>query len=68
MQTVSINIDGENYSKVAGSILQSGQVQDCNTFEKPDLIQPKVFYGAKLSGNNLEIILPPFSVVVLEVK
>lgn len=67
-QALSIEIKGGFYSEVSGSILQSGTVQDGNTFDKPELVVPKNFNTAKLSAGKLEVTLPPFSVVVLEVK
>jgi alpha-N-arabinofuranosidase len=67
-QTIKINLEGGRYSAVSGRILQSKNIQDCNTFEKPDLVKPVSFNAAKLSGNQVEVMLPPFSVVVLELK
>lgn len=67
-QSIKINLDGGSYKKVTGRVLQSARLQDCNTFEKPGVVVPKMFNGAKLTGNELELILPPFSVVVLEIQ
>ncbi|MEO6455334.1 MAG: alpha-L-arabinofuranosidase C-terminal domain-containing protein [Ginsengibacter sp.] len=67
-QDISINIEGEKYSKVSGRILTSAKLQDHNTFENQDKITPKAFTGAVLKGNTLNLKLPPFSVVVLELK
>lgn len=67
-QKIKINIDGGDYKNITVRILQSARVQDCNTFEKTEVVVPKPFSGAKLAGNELEVVLPPFSVVVLEIK
>ena len=67
-QTISINIQGKKYIKVSGRILTSEKLQDHNTFENPDKIKPETFNGAVLKGNQLNVKLPPFSVVVLELK
>ena len=67
-QTISINVDGASYKTVHGRILQSGRLQDHNSFEQPSAIVPKPFTGATLKGNKLELMLPAFSVVVLELK
>ena len=67
-QEVSVTLNGGKYSTVKGRILTSSQLQDHNTFETPDKIKPSVFNGAILNGNNLKVKLPPFSVVVLELK
>jgi alpha-N-arabinofuranosidase len=68
MQDITININGANYSSVSGSILTSKKLQDYNSFDNPLTITPAVFNGAKLSANNLQVKLPPFSVVVLILK
>ncbi len=67
-ETVSIKIDGKKYSKVSGRILTSKNVQDHNTFEDPEKIVPQNFKGASLKGDELTVQLPPFSVLVLELK
>ncbi|GGK61675.1 alpha-N-arabinofuranosidase [Rufibacter glacialis] len=67
-QEVTIAIEGANYKSVTGRILTSKTLQDHNTFAKPNLITPAAFKGANLKGNNLKVELPPFSVVVLEMK
>ncbi|MGH2566623.1 MAG: alpha-L-arabinofuranosidase C-terminal domain-containing protein [Ginsengibacter sp.] len=43
-------------------------MQDHNTFDNPDKIKPQTFSDAKLNGSDLTVKLPPFSVVVLELK
>jgi alpha-N-arabinofuranosidase len=67
-ETISITIEGEKYSGVTGRILTSSKLQDHNTFEQPEKIKPQIFKGASLKGNLLNVKLPPFSVVVLELK
>jgi len=67
-ETIRITVDGAMYKTVTGRILQSGKIQDCNTFENPGIIAPKTFTGAKWAAGELEVTLPPFSVVVLELK
>ncbi|WP_114783226.1 alpha-N-arabinofuranosidase [Botryobacter ruber] len=68
-QEVSININGAKYKGVTGRILASKNINDHNTFAKPDLIKPANFKDAKLKGgNSLNVKLPPASVVVLELK
>lgn len=67
-QTVSINISGASYTSVTGRILKSDKIQNYNSFEKPNNIVPVAYKDAKLNGNKLELTLPPFSVVVLELK
>jgi alpha-N-arabinofuranosidase len=48
-----------------GRILESPRIQDHNSFDEPDKIMPRIFSGAKMKGNELEVTMPPASVVVL---
>ena len=65
---VNINLGGINSKSVNGRILSSSKLQNFNSFENPNLIKPDVFKGAKISGDNLEISMPAFSVVVLTLQ
>jgi alpha-N-arabinofuranosidase len=67
-QDISINIEGGNYKTLSGRILTSAKLQDHNTFEAPDKIKPAPFKGAALKGKTLNVKMPPFSVVVLELR
>jgi alpha-N-arabinofuranosidase len=67
-QDLSINISGSSYTSVTGSIITSKKLQDYNSFEEPNKIHPVEFKEVKLSGNSLNVKLPPFSVVVLTLK
>jgi alpha-N-arabinofuranosidase len=67
-QMVSININGANYRSVTGRILTSDKLQNYNSFENPNKIVPTGFNGAQLNGSKLSLNIPPFSVVVLELK
>ncbi len=67
-QEITITINGANYKGVSGRILTSKSVGDFNDFSNPNKITPQTFKDAKLKGNNLTVKLPPFSVVVLEMK
>ena len=48
------------------SILLSNKLQDYNTFDNPENIVPVAFGDFKLRRGRFELVLPPFSVVVLE--
>jgi alpha-N-arabinofuranosidase len=65
---VSVTIDGMNCHKVTGRILTSAKLQDHNTFDDPGKIEPKTFSGATLKGNVINLNIPPFSVIVLELQ
>lgn len=67
-QSVSLNISGATVKNVSGTILSSARLQDHNTFENPDKIAPKEYKGFSKKKDQLSVDLPPFSVVVLEVK
>jgi alpha-N-arabinofuranosidase len=67
-QPVSININGASYKSVSGRILTSDKLQNYNSFDNPNKIIPTVYNGAQLNGSTLNLTIPPFSVVVLELK
>ncbi len=67
-QEVNINISEANYASVTGRILTSDKLQNYNSFENPDKIKPVIFNQAILSKNSLKLKMPPFSVIVLELK
>ena len=67
-QEVSIGLGDLNLKTVTGRILRSGKLQDYNSFDHPDKIKPQSFDGAKLNGQNLQLTIPPFSVIVLKLK
>jgi alpha-N-arabinofuranosidase len=67
-QDVSLTLGGLSARSVTGRILRSGKLQDHNTFDNPQMIKPAAFNDAALNGNNLSVKMPPFSVVVLELK
>jgi len=67
-QDISIDVEGTKYKSVSGRMLASKSIQDHNTFQEPKKITPATYKGAKLKGNSLQVKLPPFSVVVLELK
>jgi alpha-N-arabinofuranosidase len=67
-QDITIDLNGEKFSGVSGRIVTSQKLQDCNTFDQPDKIQPVTFKNFKQEGSIMKVNLPPFSVVVLELK
>jgi alpha-N-arabinofuranosidase len=67
-QEITIDLKGAKYVSVAGRILTAEKLRDYNSFENPNKIQPKAFSGATISGNQLKVKLPAFSVAVLELK
>jgi alpha-L-arabinofuranosidase len=67
-QDLTIDLQGGNFKTVGGRILASAKLQDHNSFDAPDKIKPAAFQGATLKGKSLNVKMPPFSVVVLELK
>ncbi|MGZ5254086.1 MAG: alpha-L-arabinofuranosidase C-terminal domain-containing protein, partial [Flavitalea sp.] len=66
-KTISIDL-GSNYKEVSGRILSSPGLRDYNSFENSDKIKPAPFNKATIRQNKLEVVLPPASVVVLQLK
>jgi len=67
-QDIVIDISSLKVKTVTGRILQSARLQDHNSFNDPTKIKPAVFNGAGIAGSNLTLKMPPFSVIVLELK
>ncbi len=67
-QEVTIQLGGIMATSVSGRILQSGKLQDHNTFDEPGKIKPAVFNSAVLNNSSVTVKLPPFSVVTLKLK
>lgn len=67
-QKISISLGDIKTTSSSARILKSAKLQDYNSFEKPKNIVPTAFNNYKISGNELEITLPAFSVAVIELK
>jgi alpha-N-arabinofuranosidase len=67
-QDVTIDLGNISARTITGRILRSDKLQDYNTFDNPGKIKPAAFNGAKVNGSSLSVKMPPFSVVVLELK
>jgi alpha-N-arabinofuranosidase len=67
-QSLNIMVRGQEYDEVNGTILRSASIQDHNTFEEPEKVIPAAFTGFKDARDGLEVELPPYSVVVLELS
>ncbi len=66
--TVKVEMRGMPYDNIEGQILTSAKIGDHNTFDEPGKIKPSTFKQFKRTGSQLEIEVPPFSVVVLSIK
>jgi alpha-N-arabinofuranosidase len=67
-QHVKVKIGDKKITNITGRILKSARLQDHNTFEQPDKIKPVAFSDVSVVDDDLEFSIPPFSVIVLEVK
>jgi len=66
--TINTSLTNINWKTVTGQILSSTKITDVNSFTEPNKIHIVKFNGAQKNGNNLNIVLPAQSVVVLELK
>lgn len=67
-QEVTIDIRGAKFSSATGRIITSAKLQDHNSFENPEKIKPTSFTNIKKTGDQFTVTIPPFSVIVLELK
>ncbi|MDR0430078.1 MAG: alpha-N-arabinofuranosidase [Tannerellaceae bacterium] len=66
----NLTIDLNNFTikSVNGRILTSTSINDHNTFENPNKVEPGLFKEAKLEKGKLRVKLPAMSIVSLELK
>ena len=64
--TINLSLEDLDVKRLSGTILTSENLQDYNSFEAPDAIQPKEFSSIKVKKGIAEVELPPFSVLVLK--
>lgn len=67
-QRIATQLMGASAKKVNGKIVTSANINDHNTFTQPSLVAVNEFKGASLSNDNLSIVLPPKSVVLIELE
>tara|TARA_R100001369_G_scaffold33564_2_gene58659 strand:+ start:3165 stop:4724 length:1560 start_codon:yes stop_codon:yes gene_type:complete len=65
-QMLTLDLSSFNLKNITGTVLSSESLQDHNTFENPNKIEPKNFKDFKFKKGKLEVTIPPFSVIVLE--
>ncbi len=65
---VTINLRGEDFTKISGKILASSKINDHNSFDQPNKVSIKEFNGAKLEKGVLKLSIPAYTVVVLNLK
>lgn len=63
---IELDVTGMNLRTASGEILTADNLQEHNTFETPNQVQPADYTGATLRDGKLRLSIPPFSVVVLK--
>jgi alpha-N-arabinofuranosidase len=64
--SIDCKLEGVSGKTVSGKVLTAPAVTSHNTFAEPNVVVPKAFTDAKISGDSLSVMLPAKSVVVLE--
>lgn len=65
---LEIDLKGYEWRNVKGSQLTAGKVNDINTFADPENIKQESFKEYKALNDQLEVSLPPKSVVLLQIS
>ncbi len=65
---IEIDISKLAISKVTGTILTSKKLQDYNSFDDSTEIEPTDFKDFKIKNGKLVLVIPPFSIIMLEGK
>jgi alpha-N-arabinofuranosidase len=66
-RSVNIELYGVSVKSVTGSIITSANIQDINTFDKPDRIGIEPFTGMTAGRSAVTVQMPPKSVITLEI-
>lgn len=64
---MSIELRGGEYSHVTGRLLGTGAIDSYNTFDRPDAVRPVAFEKARLRDDVVSLVMPPASIIVLEI-
>jgi len=65
---VNVELRGNQYKEVSGTILTAPAINSYNSFENKNVVAPQNFDGAKLTNDGLVISLPTKSVVTVALK
>jgi alpha-L-arabinofuranosidase len=67
--TVSAKLDGVSAgSVVAARVLTAAAANAHNTFEQPAEVKPTPFAGAVMDAGSLKLVLPPKSIVMVDLR
>jgi alpha-N-arabinofuranosidase len=67
-RTAVIALQGVEASQVTGRVLTAPAMDSHNTFDRPDVVKPAPFTGARVADGRLDVTLPARSAVVLELR
>jgi alpha-N-arabinofuranosidase len=67
-RSATVELTGVTVRTVTGRVLSARSMQSYNTVAQPSAVAPAPFAGARLEQGALRIVLPPHSVVVLELR
>jgi len=65
---VTAQLSGVKAQKISGKILTAGEINSHNTFDKPTVVEPAAFTGAKVTDGGFAVTLPAKSIVVLAIE
>jgi alpha-N-arabinofuranosidase len=65
--TVRLALSGRKGAKLGGEILTAAKMDSRNRFGEAEEVKPKPFRGARWSGEELEVKVPPKAIVVLQI-
>lgn len=66
--TISTSLKDIQWKNVTGQILTSANITDINTFQQPRKLHIEKFNGTKKEGDNLVVVMPAKSAVMLELE
>ena len=67
-RTVTVDIRGATVTSASGRVLTGPSMDAYNSFERPEVVKPQPFTGARVSNGQLTVTLPPHAVIVLELR
>jgi len=67
-EKVTITLDGASGRSVSGRIVTGSAIDAHNTFDRPNIVLPVEFKGARIEGDTVTLTVPSKSVVMLEIR
>ncbi len=67
-EEISLQLKNFDAKNITAQVLTSKNMNDLNSFDKPNVVEPAAFSDFKLADNNLKVNMPAKSIVVLNIK